>query len=97
MLRLESRGLGDAAAQALADALGGNVTSRVTKPTKQIVTPSVTKLRDIHQAWTQAVAELPKKYKLPVWEALPLELREVIIGVYHLAKRDGAAGRQNGQ
>ena len=93
-LRLSSRGLGDAEAQELAAALGSNVTHFVTKSAKQTVTPAVTKLRDIHKAYAQAAAELPKKYRaLPAWEALPIELREAIIGVYHLAKSDGAAGR----
>jgi hypothetical protein len=56
------------------------------------VTPTVTKLRDIHKAYAQAAAELPKKYPaLPSWEALPIELRELIIGVYYFGKRD--AGR----
>jgi len=93
-LRLSSRGLGDAEAQELAAALGSNVTHLVMKSAKQTVTPAVTKLRDIHKTYAQAVAELPKKYPaLPAWEALPIELREAIIGVYHLAKSDGAAGR----
>jgi hypothetical protein len=93
-LRLESRGLGDVEAQALAVALGGNVTSRVTKSAKQIVTPGVTKPKDIHNAYDLAVSELPTHYeKLPKWEKLPLALREAIIGVYHVGKRDGAAGR----
>jgi hypothetical protein len=91
-LRLESRGLGDTEAQSLAAALGSNVTSRVRKSANQTVTSDVTKLRDIHKAYTRAAAELPKNYPaLPVWEALPIELRELIIGVYHFGKRD--AGR----
>jgi hypothetical protein len=93
-LRLESRGLGDTEAQSLAAALGGNVTSRVTKAAKQTVTPTVTKLRDIHKAYAQAAAEPLAEYgPQPKWEKLPLELREVIIGVYHIGKRDGAEGR----
>ena len=93
--RLQSRGFGDVEAQALAAALGGgNVTSRVTKAAKQTVTPTVTKLRDIHKAYAQAAAELLAEYgPQPKWEKLPLELREVIIGVYHIGKRDGAEGR----
>jgi hypothetical protein len=91
-LRLSSRGLGDAEAQQLAAALGSNVTPIVTKAATQTVTPAVTKLRDIHKAYAQAAAELPKEYPaLPAWEALSIELRELIIGVYHLGKRD--AGR----
>jgi hypothetical protein len=58
------------------------------------VTPAVTKLRDIHKAYAQAAAELLAEYgPQPKWEKLPLELREVIIGVYHIGKRDGAEGR----
>ena len=93
-LRLGARGLGDTEAQSLAAALGGNATSRVTKAAKQTVTPTVTKLQDIHKAYAQAVTELPAHYeKLPKWEKLPRELRETIIGVYHIGKADGAAGR----
>jgi hypothetical protein len=92
-LRLSSRGLGDAEAQELAAALGSNVTPIVTKAAKQTVTPTVTKLRDIHKAYAQAAAELLAEYgPQPKWEKLPLELREVIIGVYHIGKRDGRRG-----
>src|SRR5262245_12582395 len=85
--QLEGRGLGDAEARALSAARGGNVTARITKSTRQTVTSDVTKLRDIHKAYTRAAAELPRDYPaLPAWEALPIGLRELIIGVYHFGK-----------
>ena len=48
-------------------------------------------LKRVREAYADAARKQPAEYPpLPVWEALPSEMREALIHIYFAGRKDGA-------